>query len=210
MSVNVGRPRTVEWFGRQVTSSIWKDPVDGPVEVAGVNLAGDDQADRRVHGGPYMAVYAYSIEDYEWWAEQLGEPLAPGTFGENLTLRGVDLHRCAVGGRWQVGSAILRVTQPRFPCFKLGVRMGNAAFVDLFSEARRFGTYFAIEQPGTVAAADAVRSVDEPDDRLTIAAFIDASEDGDIDGLRRLAGHPLVPDSWRDNATRALARAERA
>jgi MOSC domain-containing protein YiiM len=209
VSVNVGRPRTVEWFGRQVTSSIWKDPVEGSVEVAGENLTGDDQADRRVHGGPFMAVYAYAGEDYDWWSEQLGEPLAPGTFGENLTLRGVDLSACAVGGRWQVGTATLRVTQPRFPCFKLGIRIGDADFVDRFSEPRRFGAYFAIEEAGAVAAGDPVRLLDEPADRLTIGEFIDASEDNDPEGLRRLADHESVPPGWREHAAKALARTER-
>ena len=210
VSVNVGRPRTVEWFGREVTSSIWKQPVDGPVEVVGENLAGDDQADRRVHGGAFMAVYAYASEDYDWWEQQLGEPLTPGTFGENLTLRGVDLRDCAIGGRWQVGTATLRVTQPRFPCFKLGIRMGDAAFVDRFSDTRRFGAYFAIEQAGTVEAGDPIRVLDEPGSRLTIGEFIDASEDGDPEGLRRLTDHESVPESWREHAAKAVARTERA
>ena len=92
VSVNVGTPRVVDWFGRRVTTAIWKEPVAGRVPVAGVNVVGDDQADRRVHGGPAMAVYAYAVEDYEWWSGELGVRLAPGTFGENLTLEGVDLH----------------------------------------------------------------------------------------------------------------------
>ena len=91
VSVNVGRPRVVEWHGRAVETGIWKAPVTGRVAVRGVNLDGDDQADRRVHGGPDKAVYAYALEDYDWWAERLGRDLEPGTFGENLTVEGVDL-----------------------------------------------------------------------------------------------------------------------
>src|SRR5947209_10261545 len=102
-SVNVGAPRTKEWGGRLVTSGIWKEPVDGPVALAGVNLEGDDQADRRAHGGPDKAVYAYALEDYEWWEEQLG-PLQPATFGENLTTRGVDLNGSSIGDLWRVGT----------------------------------------------------------------------------------------------------------
>jgi MOSC domain-containing protein YiiM len=121
VSVNVGRPRTVDWHGRRVTSGIWKEPVDGPVTIEGVNLAGDDQADRRVHGGPDKAVYAYAMEDYAWWATSIG-PSKPATFGENLTTAGIDLGASHIGDRWRVGTAILEVTQPRQPCFKLGVK----------------------------------------------------------------------------------------
>src|ERR1700678_4491623 len=120
LSVNVGRPQTVEWRGRQVTSAIWKEPIDGPVTMRGVNLTGDDQADRRVHGGPDKAVYAYSSEDYLWWADVLGRDLGAGTFGENLTTEGIDLSACVIGQEWQVGTAVLQVAQPREPCFKLG------------------------------------------------------------------------------------------
>src|SRR4051794_5768511 len=102
ISVNVGEPSTVEWAGRQVTSGIWKEPVAGRVRVSGVNLAGDDQADRRVHGGPSKAVYAYAAEDYAWWSDRLGAELAPGTFGENLTVEGIDLHAAVVGEIWSI------------------------------------------------------------------------------------------------------------
>ena len=207
VSVNVGRPRQVEWHGRTVTTAIWKAPVQGRVLVEGINLAGDDQADRRVHGGETKAVYAYAAEDYDWWEGELGEPVGPGTFGENLTLAGVDLRGLVVGERWRAGTAVLRVSEPRFPCFKLGVRMGDAAFVDRFAAARRFGSYFAIERPGMVGAGDAVERLDTPEDRWTIGEWIDAYEDNDPEGLTRLAGHPLASESWRDWARRAAARA---
>jgi MOSC domain-containing protein YiiM len=207
VSVNVGTPRTVEWFGRTVTTSIWKAPVPGPVRVAGINVAGDDQADRRVHGGPNMAVYAYAAEDYEWWSDQLGEQLRPGTFGENLTLAGVDVGAMVVGEVWRLGSARLRVTQPRIPCFKLGIRMGDAQFVKRFEAACRFGAYFAIDEPGTIAPGDAVVRLARPDgDALTVAEFISAYEDNNLVLLRRVADHPLVPESWRDYAASAVAR----
>jgi MOSC domain-containing protein YiiM len=206
VSVNVGTPRVVDWFGRRVTTAIWKEPVAGRVAVAGVNVVGDDQADRRVHGGPAMAVYAYAAEDYEWWSGELGVRLAPGTFGENLTLEGVDLHACSVGETWAVGTAQLRVTQPRFPCFKLGIRMGDAGFVDRFAAARRFGAYFAIEASGSVAAGDGARLLARPGPVLTIAEFIAAHEDSDAGLLRRLADHVLVPDGWREHARKTLRR----
>jgi len=207
VSVNVGRPRQVDWHGRTVTTAIWKAPVRGRVLVEGINLAGDDQADRRVHGGETKAVYSYAAEDYAWWAEQLGEALRPGTFGENLTLEGVDLRALVVGERWRAGAAELRVSEPRFPCFKLGVRMGDAAFVDRFSAAGRFGSYFAIERAGMVGAGDAIERLETPDDRFTIGEWIDAYEDSDPAGLERIALHPLVSDSWREWAERAASRA---
>jgi MOSC domain-containing protein YiiM len=206
VSVNVGTPRVVDWFGRRVTTAIWKEPVAGRVPISGVNLDGDDQADRRVHGGTAMAVYAYAVEDYEWWSEELGVRLTPGTFGENLTLEGVDLHACAVGETWAVGTARLRLTQPRFPCFKLGIRMADAGFVPRFAAARRFGAYFAIEDSGSIAAGDGTRRLARPDEVLTIGEFITANEDTDIGLLRRLADHPLVADAWRQHTRSALQR----
>jgi MOSC domain-containing protein YiiM len=207
VSVNVGRPRQLDWHGRTVTTAIWKAPVWGRVLVEGINLAGDDQADRRVHGGETKAVYAYAVEDYAWWAGELGEELRPGTFGDNLTLAGVDLRALVVGERWRAGTAVLRVSEPRFPCFKLGIRMGDAGFVDRFAAARRNGSYFAIERAGMVGAGDAMERLETPDDHYTIGEFIDAYEDGDPAALERVAAHPLISESWRDWARRAASRA---
>jgi MOSC domain-containing protein YiiM len=155
-SVNVGAPRVVEWHGRLVETAIWKAPVAGRVAVSGVNLAGDRQADLRVHGGHDKAVYTYAAEDYRWWEDQLGVELAPGTFGENVTTSGVDLAAIEPGERWRFGTALLEARDPRQPCFKLGIRMGDAAFVDRFKQAERLGRYFAIVDPGDVGADDQV------------------------------------------------------
>ena len=162
VSVNVGRPRQVRWHDRTVTTGIWKQPVDRRLRAANVNLDGDDQADRRVHGGPTKAIYAYSSEDYEWWANELGSPIAPGTFGENLTIAGIDPATAVIGEIWRIGTTTLRVTEPRIPCFKLGIRMGDAAFVDRFADAARPGTYLAIDAPGRIGAGDAISRVTAP------------------------------------------------
>jgi len=159
VSVNVGLPRVIEWHGRDVETAIWKEPIEGRVAVRGVNLVGDGQADRRVHGGVAKAVYSYAAEDYAWWADTLGRPFTPGTFGENLTLAGVDLSGAEIGSRWRIGTALLEISQPRFPCFKLGVRMGDASFVPEFELAARFGAYFRIVEEGDVGAGDAVELV---------------------------------------------------
>jgi MOSC domain-containing protein YiiM len=200
-SVNVGLPRQVEWRGRLVTSAIWKDPVSGPVDVQGVNLVGDDQADRRVHGGPDKAVYAYASEDYEWWSATT-DPLAPGTFGENLTTFGLDLRECRVGDRWRVGSCVLEVAQPRQPCFKLGIRMGDDTFPGRFTDAGRPGAYLRVVMAGTVAAGDPIEIVAAEEPALTLAEV--AAEVKDVDLLRRIRDDVRVPEGWRRSAARAL------
>ena len=155
-SVNVGALRTVQWHGRGVTTGIWKTPVEGRVPVRGVHVDGDEQADLRVHGGPDKAVYAYASEDYDWWADELGAPLAPGTFGENITTAGVDLAALERGERIVIGTAVLEVRDPRQPCYKLGIRMGDDEFVDRFAAAGRLGRYFAIREAGDVGVGDAI------------------------------------------------------
>jgi len=165
VSVNVGRPRIVEWYGRKVETGIWKEPIGGRVAVRGVTVDGDGQADLRVHGGRDKAVYSYAVEDYAWWSEHLGRELGPGTFGENLTTEGIDLSASPIGTHWRVGTARLEITQPRFPCFKLGIRMGDAGFVKEFERAARFGAYLRILEEGDVGAGDeiVVEALGEPD-----------------------------------------------
>ncbi len=206
VSVNVGEPRDVEWFGRTVTTAIWKLPVGGRVAVRGVNLAGDGQADLRVHGGPDKAVYAYSIDDYRWWSAELGRTVEPGTFGENLTVAGIDLMACVIGERWTVGTTVLEVAQPRQPCFKLGIRMGDAGFVDRFDVADRLGAYLRIVADGDVGAGDSIAIAGPPAHGLRIADISEAHRSGDPDLLVRLRDTPDVPHGWRDWATRAINR----
>ena len=135
-SVNVGHVREVTWHGRRIRTGIWKTPIDAPSVMArGVNLDGDDQADRRVHGGPDKAVYSYAVEDYLFWQQAEGFALTPGLFGENLTVRGLELRDAVVGERWRVGTAVLEVAQPRLPCYKLGIRVGDDDFPRRFEEA---------------------------------------------------------------------------
>ena len=203
VSVNVGLPRVVEWRGRQVSSAIWKEPIEGPIVLEGINFAGDDQADRRVHGGIDKAVYAYSVEDYEWWATTTG-PLRPGTFGENLTTRGVDLGTAHIGDRWRVGSAILQVSQPRQPCFKIGIAMGDDSFPGAFAAAGRPGTYLRIITAGSLQAGDLI----VVDPAALPAVRVDSLVDDEIDEavLRQVVDDPRVPEGWRRLAARALAR----
>ena len=201
LSVNVGRPQTVQWRGRSVTSAIWKEPIDGPVTIRGVNLAGDDQADRRVHGGPDKAVYAYAIEDYDWWATSIG-PQKPATFGENLTTAAIDLNASHIGDQWHIGSAILEVSQPRQPCFKLGIRMNDDRFPGKFDLARRPGLYLRIIREGTVEAGDTIEV--DPTERPAIQIASLVQDDIAQEVLYQAISDARVPDSWRQAAARAL------
>ncbi len=168
-SVNVGTPREIVVGERHIRTSIWKDPVRGRVAIRGVNLAGDDQSDRRVHGGDRKAVYAYAREDLDWWGATLGQQLASGTFGENLTTDGIDVSGARVGERWQVGTALLEVTQPRLPCYKLEARMDRPGFITEFIDGGRPGAYLRIVEEGEVGAGDAVRVLSRPDGAPSVA-----------------------------------------
>jgi MOSC domain-containing protein YiiM len=196
-SVNVGGVRLVDAGDRTVATGIWKAPVSGRIAVRGVNLSGDDQADRSVHGGEHKAVYAYAWEDTLWWQEELGRELVPGNFGENLTLEGVHVPDVVVGERWRVGSALLEVSEPRFPCFKLGLRMDDPRFVKRFAKARRTGTYLRIIEPGDVGAGDRIERVFSPDGGVTIAEFAEAYL-GDHGLAERLLAAPGVSQRWRE------------
>jgi MOSC domain-containing protein YiiM len=168
---------------------------------SGVNLDGDDQADRRVHGGPDKAVYSYAEEDYRYWAQVEGLAVTPGLFGENLTTRGLELRDAVVGERWRVGSAVLEVAQPRLPCYKLGIRMGDDDFPRRFEEAGRMGAYLRIVTEGVVAPGDPVEVISRPDHGVTLRSMIEAL--GDPERLRGLLRAPGLPTFWRQLAERA-------
>jgi MOSC domain-containing protein YiiM len=204
LAVNVGAPREIQSpNGRIVRTAIFKHPVEGRVAVAGVNLAGDDQANRRVHGGPDKAVYAYATEDYEWWSATTG-PLAPGTFGENLTTTGVDLLDARIGDRWRVGTALLEVAQPRQPCFKLAMRMGDEHFPGRFEAAGRPGAYLRIVEEGVIAAGNRIDIEPASPPALRIGDL--ALPEVPVDVLRLLLADGRVPEGWRRAAARALGR----
>lgn len=210
ISVNVGEPREVEWAGRRVRTAIWKTPTEGRIPVGHDNLAGDAQADLRVHGGADKAVYAYALEDYRWWGQRLGAPLDAGTFGENLTTEGIDLAHAVIGEVWAVGTTQLQVAQTRQPCFKLGIRMGDAAFVQEFDRARRYGVYLRIHQVGEIGVGDPIVLLSRPDHGMTAAVFAATLDSQDLVAIRRLAEIDEVPDGIRSWAGRQIDRAGRA
>jgi MOSC domain-containing protein YiiM len=201
LSVNVGLPREVLWRGKPVTTGIWKEPVAGRVPLRRLNLDGDRQADLRVHGGQDKAVYAYPSEFYELWSRERPElELGPGTFGENLTLEGLLDDDVSVGDRFQIGTAELVVTQPRLPCFKLGLRMGRDEFVTEFLERGLLGFYLAVAREGEVAAGDAIVELQRDPRRfgVTEVARLYAADRDDVETMRLAADHDALPESWRE------------
>jgi MOSC domain-containing protein YiiM len=205
-SVNVGTPRAVEWRGRTVVTAIWKAPVAGRVRVRDGNLDGDRQADLAVHGGVDNALYAYAGEDLDWWAGQLDRWVGPGSFGENLTTRGLDVTGAVVGERWRAGGVLLEVSGPRAPCFKLGIRMGSQRFPRRFAAAGRPGAYLRILEEGEVAAGDAVEVVHRPSHGLTVGDVAGAYHHDHAQAPRLLEA-PELADNWREWADRMAAAA---
>ena len=200
VSVNVAMPRMVRVGDTSVLTSIFKSPVEGRIAVRGHNLAGDRQADLTVHGGPYKAIYLYPAEHYSYWSDQLnGTALAPGAFGENLTTLGIDENSVRIGDRFRIGSAVVEVTQPRMPCYKLGVRFGRADMVKRFWHARRPGIYFSVIEEGDLAAGDVIEKIDEGPEPITVGDVLRLfiGDDRDPGNLQRALRAPLR-GGWKD------------
>jgi MOSC domain-containing protein YiiM len=207
LSVNVGLPREVVAGDEVVLTSIFKEPVSGRVPIRDHNLAGNQQADLRVHGGVSKAVYAYPSEHYPYWREQLDRPdLTWGNFGENLTIEGLLEDAVHLGDRLRIGSAELVVTQPRLPCFKLGIRLSRPDVVKSFMASRRSGFYLAVASEGDIAADDAIEIVARDPDAVSIRELlaIHQRERQDTERLRRVVAHPALSDAWRNDLGKRL------
>jgi MOSC domain-containing protein YiiM len=199
LSLNVGGPRTVVWNGQPVVTSIWKQTVAGRRAVSPTNVDGDRQSDLTVHGGVDKAVYVYSAEDLGWWEGELGRALRQGTFGENLTVTTMEpLSGSLIGDRWAIGSALFEVSQPRFPCYKLGIRMGDMGFVRRFAQARRLGLYLRVIEPGEIGAGDTITLVDRPATHRVSVDLVGRAYLADRSLAGDLLAAPQLPGSWRD------------
>jgi MOSC domain-containing protein YiiM len=184
-----------------VRTSIWKEPVDGPVRVSTLNLEGDQQSDLSVHGGKDKAVYVYPREHYEYWKRELpGQELPWGAFGENLTTAGLLEPDVRIGDRLRMGSAEFLVTQPRMPCFKLGVRFGRDDMVKRFLRSGRSGFYLAVLREGEVTRGDPIEFAGRDDHGVTVAdiAALYARDMDNEDLLRRAVAVPALPESWKE------------
>jgi MOSC domain-containing protein YiiM len=201
LSVNVGLPREIEWNGRIVRTSIFKEPVTGRVRVARLNVDGDQQSDLTVHGGPDKAVYAYPSEHYRFWRSELPDmDLAWGVFGENFTTDGLGEETLHIGDRLRVGSAEFVVTQPRMPCFKLGIRFNRSDMVKRFLQSGRSGFYFAVLKEGEVTAGDMIELLKQDEQGITVADVVNLyrQDATNQDLLRRVSELPSLPKNWRD------------
>ncbi len=210
LSVNIALPQDVPWQGKTVRTSIFKQPVAGTVAVLAEHLAGDGQADLRVHGGPDKAVYAYPQEHWDYWRQLLPPAqLVPAAFGENLTTRGLLETEVRVGDCFQLGTAVLMAVQPRQPCFKLGIRLARPGIVREFELARRSGIYFRVQQPGTLQAGDAITLVQASPYPVTIQDMVDCLAPGphDLEKVRALLATPYLSASWRERLIALLAKA---
>lgn len=201
ISVNVGLPREVIWKGKPVLTGIFKEPVEGRIELRSLNLDGDQQADLTVHGGADKAVYAYPVEHYDYWRHELPDMDLPwGMFGENFSIEGVLEDAVSIGDRFRVGTAEVMVTQPRMPCYKLGIKFGRADMVKRFLASHRSGFYFSVIQEGEVRIGDALEVIDRDDHQITVTDIVRlyARESDDLDLLHRVTQLQALPENWRN------------
>ena len=201
ISVNVGLPREITVGGKVVRTSIWKNPVQGRVKVSKLNLDGDQQSDLSVHGGVDKAVYVYPSEHYSYWRTQLPDVELPwGAFGENFTSEGIREEQTRIGDRMRVGSAEFMVTQPRMPCFKLGIRFNRRDMVKRFLASKRTGFYLAVILEGEVTNGDAIEFTAKQETGVTITDIVNlySVDSQNQELLRRATEAPALPESWKD------------
>ena len=201
LSLNVARPRLMVYQGETINTGIFKEPVSGPVQLRTLNLDGDRQADLTVHGGPYKAVYGYPSEHYPFWKQELPEVDLPwGMFGENFTTTGLSENDLHVGDRFQIGSAIVMVRQPRTPCYKLAAKFRRDDMLERFLLSGRSGFYFSVEQEGSVAADDEFQLLKRNEDGITISEMnrVLVHDRYNQDLLRKAVETAALPEQWNE------------
>ncbi len=211
ISVNVGRPRLVLDRGREVSTGIFKSPLAGPVMLRALNFDGDRQADLNNHGGVNKAVYAYPLEHYDFWRGELpGVELPWAKFGENLTTEGLLENEARIGDRYRIGRAVVKVAQPRIPCYKLGIRFGRDDMPKRFLASGRSGIYFAVAEEGAVSAGDTIELLERDERGITVAdvnrAYVHSRENVDL--LRRVIDAEILPPGLQRDLVERLASLE--
>lgn len=200
LSVNVARPREVRHDGQRVQTGIFKEPLQGRVMLRKLNLDGDAQADLKAHGGPHKAVYAYTVENYRFWVRELGRDDFPfGQFGENFTVEGMPEEEVHIGDVYRVGGALVEVTQPRVPCFKLGLKMGLPDFPKRFLASGRVGFYLRVLEEGEVVAGDPIRCVQIGPEQLDIREVVRLAyfDRENLEGAKKAIRIPALSPGWR-------------
>jgi MOSC domain-containing protein YiiM len=208
ISLNVGLPRTVKFQGQAVTTGIFKEPVKRRIKLRRLNLDGDKQADLTVHGGPDKAVYAYPAEHYDYWKKRLPSMKLPwGMFGENLTTEGLLEDQVNIGDIFRIGSSELVATQPRMPCYKLGVKFGRMDIVRQFMESRLPGIYFRVLNEGEVGAGDAIEFISRDRNNVTVKDIVRlVTGEANIATLRRAVRIESLAEGWRQEFLEQLAK----
>jgi MOSC domain-containing protein YiiM len=212
ISISVGLPRQVTWQGKPVTTAIFKEPVQGRILLRTLNLDGDRQADLNVHGGADKAVYLYPAEHYDYWHTELSNRDLPwGSFGENFTVTGLLEDAVHIGDRMRIGSAEVVVTQPRLPCYKLGIKFGQPEMVKRFAKSRRTGFYVAVREQGEVGTGDAIQLLGRDTHQITVADItrMYLRDTGDLETMRRALQVEALPEGWRSYFAEQLEQAEK-
>jgi MOSC domain-containing protein YiiM len=200
ISVNVGAPRLVMSHGEPVSTGIFKTPVSDRVMLRTLNLDGDRQADLSVHGGPSKAVYGYPSEHYEYWKKELPDMELPwGMFGENFTTDGLFESELNIGDKFRVGTAVVMITEPRMPCYKLGLKFGRSDIIKRFLASERTGFYFAVLQEGEVGAGDQIEVIQKNKNGVRVSDItrLYVSDKHNVELLRRAVEVEALPESWR-------------
>ena len=212
VSVSVGLPREVLWHGRSVSTGIFKKPVEGRVAARKLNLDGDGQADLTVHGGEHKAIYCYPVEHYSYWKKELpGRELSMGNFGENLTTEGLQEDEVRLGDRWRIGTTETVVTQPRLPCYKLGIRFQSDDMVKRFLESKKTGFYLAVVREGDMGAGDEIETISRepvavPVSEITRLYVAKRYAESDAASVRRALQVEALPESWKEYFRERLKR----
>ena len=207
LSLNVGKPQVALWNGRSILTGIFKEPVEGRVALGQFNLEGDGQADLSVHGGASKAVYAYPAAHYAGWRREFPDMDLPfGMFGENFTVEGIDEESAHIGDRFRIGTAELVVTEPRMPCYKLGVRFGRMDIVKRFLDSRKSGFYLAVEREGDVGAGDRLERIESDARRVSVRdivrVYVEDKDDAEM--MRRAVAIEVLPEQWRQEFLQRL------
>ena len=211
LSVNVSQPKEVSYNGKRIKTGIFKEPVSGQTMMRRLNLDGDGQGDPTVHGGIHKAVYVYPIEHYDYWKRELGRTdLTYGKFGENLTVEGMLEDGVHIGDVFRIGEALVEVSQPRVPCFKLGMKMRDPQIVKPFLESERVGFYVRVLEEGEVGAGDAIERTKVGEGQMTVKEIVHLRhfDSTNIAAAEKAANLPALTPSWRDSFEEILVKAQ--
>lgn len=211
LSVNVSQPKEVSYNGKRIKTGIFKEPVSGRTMMRRLNLDGDGQGDLTVHGGIHKAVYIYPAEHYNYWKQELGrDDLTYGKFGENLTVEGILEDTVHIGDVFRIGEALVEVSQPRVPCFKLGIKMGNPQIVKPFLESGRVGFYVRVLEEGGVGPGDAIERTKIGEGQMTVKEIVHLRhfDNTNAAAAEKAANLPALTPSWRDSFEEILVKAQ--